>query len=82
MTEGDDLDILAMKSSFGEMIPGIEVQAHILSSLMKSSYCQTVSKPVVILIYLVGGVIIGRFMTAYKIRQRIKHLGLGIFGGS
>jgi signal transduction histidine kinase len=58
-TEGEELDVLAMESPFGEMIPGIEVQANILSSLMTHSYYQTLPDFMVILIYILTGVIIG-----------------------
>ncbi len=80
-TEGDELDVSAMKSPFGEMIPGIEVEANLLSSLMTDSYYQTIPKLLEILIDLLGGAIIGGVIAFCTTRQCLAYLGLGMVGG-
>ena len=82
LTEGKELDILAMKSPSGEMISGIEVQANLLSSLMTNSYYQIIPKPMIILIYILNAVAISSIMPSCKTRQYIiKYLGFGLLGG-
>ena len=76
--EGEELDVLGMQSPFGEIIPGIEIQANIISSLMTNSYYRTLSDLTTLLLYLVGGGMVGMVMTSIKIGNSLKYMLLAI----
>ena len=77
-TKGKDLDVLAMKSPFGELISGMEIQGNILTTLMTSSYYRPLATWIHSLIYILGGVISAQIIAYFNRRKYWLYLIFGL----